>query len=184
MAGNVECRPMSASLSPGTQDLRGKTVQYSVKGGGGVEWVINRERERENSHCGMQRRLCVGLGVSLPFLKKSKAPLATKSMSTCLWPSVLWNKKPVPAGLLPSPDASQKTFFNVSPFMIKAMTPNVCNPNPKAFGNVRAQVGGGTQDNPGSTDVVEKQGFEESHIRWAFCRERCQISRKARQSNF
>lgn len=40
--------------------------------------------------------------------------------------------------------------------MIKAMTPNVCNPNPKAFGNVRAQVGGGTQDNPGSTDVVEK----------------------------
>lgn len=53
-----------------------------------------------------------------------------------------------------------KDFFNMSPFMIKAMTPNACNPNLKAFGNVRAQVGGETQGNPRSTDVGEKQGFE------------------------
>lgn len=59
-AENVMC----VSLSPGRQERRGITV-YS----GGNEWVIN----RENTHCGMQGRLCVRLGVSLPFLQKSKA---------------------------------------------------------------------------------------------------------------
>lgn len=67
IVGNVECRPESVSLSPGTQEVK----LYSVQGGVS-EWVIN--RERENTQCGMQGRLCVRLGVSLPFLKKSKAP--------------------------------------------------------------------------------------------------------------
>lgn len=137
-----ECGSAGVSPSP----LEGKAVQCTE----GSKWVINRERGEKKPDCGMQGRLCLRLGVSLPLPPEIKGP-SQQSRWTSLQPSLLGNKS---LYLSPchtsSPRRRTKDSFNRSAFSDHGSdTQCVCNPN---------QCLGGTSGNRVQSGTLEKQG--------------------------
>lgn len=98
---------------------------YSVNRGMS-EWLTNKEK---NTHCGMQGRLCLRLGVSLPFLQKSKVP--HNKVKELAWGQVCYEIKSLYLLAIWTTLARwfTKDSFNRSTFMIKALTPSEGNPN-------------------------------------------------------
>lgn len=104
---------------------------YSVQRGIS-EWLTERG-------CGMQARLCLRLGVSLPFLQKSKAPHNKVDELACSWVCCEIKVCTCYPATLALPDGPQKTPSTDQRSVIKALTPSVCVIQTSAFGNVRIQ---------------------------------------------